>query len=146
MSITARLGLSVLVQVLVIALGAAGLIAWAISSMKAQRLLSAWPLHWIGRVSYSIYLVHILVLVCLTPHLLDLVGWPGRAYGWWAGLGLTIVVCCAVSAPLYLLAEVPSMRLGRWASSMLRPAAATPATTPRPDAGQSRSDFVLAKS
>ena len=48
-------------------LGAALLMALAIGSPRARRVLEVPPLLWLGRVSYSLYLIHVPVLL-VTVH------------------------------------------------------------------------------
>ena len=47
---------------LIFGLGGLGIIALSLSSPRAQHLLAADPIMWLGRVSYSLYLVHLIVL------------------------------------------------------------------------------------
>jgi len=90
------------------ALGAAALVAGAIHAPALQRSLSAPPLAWLGKISYSVYLIHVPVIILLTPHLHERLGfWQGSAF---------VAVCFAATllvAPfLYHFVEVPSMRFG----------------------------------
>ena len=101
-------------------LGAGLLLLYAFASARLQRVLSYSGFRYVGKVSYSIYLIHFAVLVNATPGFL---AWldaspSGLVPAWWGGLLaviLTSVVCAAFS---YRFIEVPSMalgkRLGRW--------------------------------
>jgi len=77
------------------------------------RLLRTAPLFWTGRVSYSIYMLHMLVINATRPALLWLTGGhPGlRAIALWGvcAYGLTQVF----AALTYRLIEQPGRRLGR---------------------------------
>ena len=88
------------------AAGAALLIALTLGSPRAQRLLSAPSLEWLGRVSYSLYLTHLLVLLTLL-HLLN-----GQV-----PLGLILVATVPASLGFAHLfhrrVERPAMELGR---------------------------------
>ncbi len=97
--------------------GAVGILMLAMTSPKAGRALSLPPLRWLGRVSYSLYLVHVPVLLACV-HLL---------YG-----RLPLPVILAVAVALSLLGaqimfrgvELPSIRLGRRLARGKAPAAA----------------------
>lgn len=85
---------------------AAYIIAAVISYPSLHKSLSASPLLWLGDMSYSLYLIHLPVLMALvyvfSPH-----------------MSLRVILCCA--APVMMLAghvthvaiEQPSIRLGR---------------------------------
>lgn len=91
---------------LVGALGAAGLLACAMHDRWLARVLDRKPLLWLGDISYSLYLLHlpvIMVLIALwggiVPYLL---------------LALLAVVCSlAVARLFWALVEVPSRALGK---------------------------------
>ncbi len=96
-------------------LGSALLLLAAFGSAKTQKILSlSWFRH-IGKVSYSIYLVHFAVLINATPlflHLLD--ASPDWFYSaWWLGLAGNLSISIAIAACSYRLVEVPSMALGK---------------------------------
>jgi peptidoglycan/LPS O-acetylase OafA/YrhL len=65
-----------------------------------RRLLSPWPLVWVGRISYGLYLWHWLVYVALTPDRTDLSGWPLLA----VRLALTL----AIAVLSYRFVEMPA--------------------------------------
>jgi peptidoglycan/LPS O-acetylase OafA/YrhL len=104
-------------------LAAAGLIfALASDAGPIARVLRAWPLFWLGQVSFSLYMIHwplmsrAAVLAWLWSR-----GPPGLAViGVW-GVGV-LVVGLALSALTYRFVEVPGRRLGaRWASQSVTP-------------------------
>ncbi|HYG91338.1 MAG TPA: acyltransferase [Azospirillum sp.] len=86
--------------------GSTLLIALSLASPTAQRILSLPVLEWLGQVSYSLYLTHLLVLLTLL-HLLHGV------------LPLVVILAAAVPASLvvadlfYRRVEVPAIALGR---------------------------------
>lgn len=88
------------------AAGSALLIALTLGSPAAQRRLAAPWLRWLGRVSYSLYLTHLLVLLTLL-HLLN-----GQV-----PLGLiliaTVPASLAVAHLFHRRVERPAMELGR---------------------------------
>jgi len=78
-----------------------------------QRPLSARPLVWLGRVSFSLYLVHFPVVVAFGT----MFG-PGR---WWLGALVSVPLSLVLAQLMYLWVELPAQRLanvaGRWAST-----------------------------
>jgi peptidoglycan/LPS O-acetylase OafA/YrhL len=96
----------VYVAQLVTAFGAGGLMIVSINSAFLKRILSWQPIHFLGEISYSLYLWHFIVLL-FCVHLL---------YGktpLWGILCLTLVLSIPVSWCSYLWIEKPSMNLGR---------------------------------
>jgi peptidoglycan/LPS O-acetylase OafA/YrhL len=99
-------------------LAAAALIyALASDAGPMARVLRAWPLFWLGQVSFSLYMVH-LPLMSRTAALPWL--WSGRppglaVIGVW-GVGV-LVMALALSALTYRFIEVPGRRLGARATS-----------------------------
>lgn len=90
----------------VLMLGAGLLIMLVISSKRAEAFLSLAPMRWLGRVSYSLYLIHAPVLFSL---ILLLAGPYG--YGFAAALGG--VASLAAAELLCRFVEIPSMKLGK---------------------------------
>lgn len=90
--------------------GAALAIIIALGSRTANRLLSWRPIAWLGKVSYSIYLMHTLVLLTVV-HLL------GRSLPIWPLLLACVPLTLLVSWGFYAWVEVPAIRLGRRLSS-----------------------------
>lgn len=92
-------------------LGAAALILLAIAGGAWQRALEHPGLGWLGRVSYSLYLTHNIVLLALVHLLFGAL--PG-----WALLAVVALAALLVAEAFYRLVEAPSIRL----SHRLRPA------------------------
>jgi peptidoglycan/LPS O-acetylase OafA/YrhL len=95
-------------SIAVMGLGAAGLVALAAWRAGPNRLLSLRPVAFLGRISYSVYLVHFPVLLLAAPHLAG----PPRP-------GVLVPLFAAVVVPTLALAwlghrlvEVPSIRAG----------------------------------
>jgi peptidoglycan/LPS O-acetylase OafA/YrhL len=106
------------------ALGAGGLIVICLNSASCKRVLHWPPIHFLGQISYSLYLWHFVVLL-FCVHLL---------YGevsLWGILCLIFILSIFVSWLSYRYIEVPSMNLGRRLSNAFRnPAGARPAAIP----------------
>jgi peptidoglycan/LPS O-acetylase OafA/YrhL len=96
-------------------LGAGLIILYALSSARTQHVLSHPALRQIGKVSYSAYLIHLSILICLTPHLLNgLESYTSNHTGlWFGGWLLTIVIVQLLSLLSYYWLEIPSITLGR---------------------------------
>jgi peptidoglycan/LPS O-acetylase OafA/YrhL len=94
------------------ALGATLLIALALSATRAKRLLGAFPLRWLGRVSYSLYLIHVPILL----------GVVHAGYGRVPLAGLLALACVLAllsAEAFYRGVERPSQGLGQRFSSLV---------------------------
>jgi peptidoglycan/LPS O-acetylase OafA/YrhL len=87
-------------------LGAAVMIMLAINGGAVHAVLERQPLAWLGKVSYSLYLTHNIVLLAVIHTLFGRVG---------ATMLLTVVVaaCLLVAGLSWWLVEAPAMWLGR---------------------------------
>lgn len=96
-------------------LGSGMILMFVLSSQHTQRWLSYALLRQIGKVSYSAYLTHMAVLLCLTPYLLQtLEVWTADPLAlWFGGWLLTIVAVQLLSLLFYHALELPSMALGK---------------------------------
>jgi peptidoglycan/LPS O-acetylase OafA/YrhL len=96
-------------------MGAGLIILYALSSIRTQGLLSNDILRQIGKVSYSAYLMHMAILICLTPYLLKgLESFTlNTIWLWPSGWLLTIIIVQLLSLVSYYGLEIPSIRLGR---------------------------------
>ncbi len=97
--------------------GAVILVAGAIHVDGFRRLLALPLIRWMGRISYSVYLIHIPIIVLLTPYVQE------RLNFWEGALFVTTCISATyIVAPLfYYFIEVPSIQLGydatRWLGS-----------------------------
>ena len=99
------------------AFGSVLLIFWVLRTERAKKLLERpGPLS-LGKVSYSLYLCHQLVLIWITPYFLRFlqkVGLVNESACWALGFVFVTAFCLGLSWPLYRFVEVPSMNLGAW--------------------------------
>lgn len=95
--------------------GAALLMVVVIASERARSILSLGFLRFIGRVSFSVYLLHFLVIIVLMTRVFHLLNLPATAsaLGWWLGLTLTVLATLGLAALTHRFIEVPSMALGK---------------------------------
>lgn len=91
----------------------------AITSPKIEALLLHQPLQWLGKVSYSLYLFHPLVLFFMVRHLSDNFQVLNAAL---LGVAMSLVV----AALAYRWAELPSQKMGRVLADILRRRNAVP--------------------
>ena len=93
-------------------------IAW--QWVPFARWLDSGPVHWLGERSYSLYLVHVPLVVVVADR-----------FGGWNGWSVPIVVVASLVAAhlFHRFVELPSIRwsrsVGRWATTRLRPSGAT---------------------
>ena len=108
------------------ALGAAGLVAIVACSAACARALAFAPLVWLGRTSYSLYLVHVPVMLACGFLL-------GGTLAPRAILALAIVLALPMAEVMFRLVERPSIRLSRSVGRALSGGGAAPervSTTP----------------
>ena len=100
---------------LVTGAGSALLLMVVIASESARSFLSISWLKFIGRVSYSIYLVHFMALIILVPRLFELLHFPNRfaLVAWWIGLFVLSAATLGLAALSYRWVEAPSMAFGK---------------------------------
>jgi peptidoglycan/LPS O-acetylase OafA/YrhL len=98
------------------AAGAAGLVVLSLNSESCRRMLLLRSIRFLGRVSYSMYLIHATILFALVHLLYDRV--PMLAI-----LPLYLAATLIASAILYRVVEKPFMEWGRQLSSHLLPKA-----------------------
>lgn len=95
------------------ALGATLMLALCRASMQARRLLGARLLSWLGKVSYSLYLVHLLVLLSLVHLLVETL--PLLVI-----LGLAVLLSLGLAELCHRLIEEPANRCGKRLAGWLR--------------------------
>lgn len=99
-------------QLTMVALGAGSLVLGALLPWGIARLLSGPALPFLGKISFGIYVYHILGIALVTrygPMLLDTAG-DARTL-WWLRLAMTLALTIATAAVSYLLWERPFLRL-----------------------------------
>lgn len=113
---------------LILAGVAIGMVA-VTGSARAERLLSRPPLLWLGRVSYSLYLYHALVMLALIHGLSGRLPLP-------AILAISLALSLVTAALGHRLVEQPAMALGRRCGGRKAPPPVTPdaEAAPRPAA------------
>jgi peptidoglycan/LPS O-acetylase OafA/YrhL len=96
-------------------LGCGLLLLCSMASVKFQRILSFPTLRYLGKVSYSIYLIHFAVLINATPLFLSLLDASddGFIFAWWLGFAATLVGSVSLAGLSYRFVEVPSMAMGK---------------------------------
>jgi len=105
-------------------IGFLGLLCESPGSLSAKML---WPLfnhplaQFLGRISYSIYLSHELVMTVLQCGLLNIAPHLSRTAYFWVLLTATIAAAIIISALLYRFVEAPGMQLGRRLAMRLEP-------------------------
>ncbi|KJV05214.1 hypothetical protein VZ94_19840 [Methylocucumis oryzae] len=95
--------------------GAGLLLLSVLASKTAQAFLSSNALRYLGKVSYSVYLLHMLVLMWVTPWLLSLADaiQLNRLSLWFFGWLVTVSVSLTIAHLSYRYVEMTSMFLGR---------------------------------
>ncbi|HEY9857836.1 MAG TPA: acyltransferase [Stenomitos sp.] len=96
-----------------VALGASILLIWTLASPGLQGLLMRAPLQYLGRISYSLYLLHAVVLFSLVHALYQGQHLP-------AILLASLVLSFGVATLSYHLVEKPSIRLGGYLAGQFR--------------------------
>ena len=94
----------------------AGLILLAVlGSNRIQQILSLSVLRLLGKVSYSAYLIHMAILICLTPYLLQALQrfTSNHFLLWLGGISLTIIIVQSLSVISFNYLEQPSVALGK---------------------------------
>ncbi|MGZ5000470.1 MAG: acyltransferase family protein [Methylomonas sp.] len=96
-------------------LTAALVLVFASSSERTQAVLTHPILRQIGRISYSAYLIHMVILLCITPRILHWLE-PNLADHlmlWVGGYLLSVAIILVLSAIGYRFLEIPSISIGR---------------------------------
>jgi peptidoglycan/LPS O-acetylase OafA/YrhL len=100
---------------IVTGIGSCFLLMVVIASERARAFLSFSWLKSMGRISYSIYLLHFLVIIMLTPRALQLINIPGTAlpFAWWFGLAFTVMTTIGLASLSHRWVELPSIAFGK---------------------------------
>ena len=98
------------------ALGSVGLVVNAAFHPPFRRMLSRAPVVWLGKISYSFYLVHLTILVLFAGRVSGPLSWATGTLFMVAFLGTSLLVATV----LFHAVEAPSMALGKRLSRRLR--------------------------
>jgi exopolysaccharide production protein ExoZ len=97
-----------------VAFGLACAAACLWQALRPSRLLRSRPALWLGERSYSIYLLHFLLILALRPAYAWVVGQTGQGgAAFLACAAITLPPLCLAAALGYRLVELPGMALGR---------------------------------
>ncbi len=112
--------------------GCAMIIIACVSSRRVTRLLTTRPLLFVGHVSYSVYLLQFVVLICFVP---PLVYWLnqfglGTFHLFAASLVASFTLTLAFSWAVYQFVERPCITAGHWLSQRIKPLPKTIALEP----------------
>jgi peptidoglycan/LPS O-acetylase OafA/YrhL len=97
-------------------IGSGLLLMYVMSSSQSQQLLSWLPIRLLGRLSYSSYLLHIAILICVTPFILHTLSELTSNYQtlWFSAWLLTFCVVVLASLLSFYYLEQPSISVGKW--------------------------------
>lgn len=93
--------------------GAVILIVFALNSSLFSRLLRNYLINYLGKISYSLYLIHVVVLFTAVQTLHNILPL-------WCIFLLIIIVSLAISVGMYHLIERPSIQLGKVLTNNIR--------------------------
>lgn len=96
-------------------LGAGLILVYTSASNRMQTILAQPILRQIGKTSYSAYLIHMIILICLTPYLIKIVAHltEQHFFLWLGSWLLTLIAVQFFSHLCYLGLERPSMVAGK---------------------------------
>jgi peptidoglycan/LPS O-acetylase OafA/YrhL len=104
-------------------IGCALIIISSLSSSRIGSFLNTKPVLFIGRISYSVYLLHFIILLCVLPLLvlgLNRLGFGPSPWMLPFTLAIGLFLTLAIAIPFYKYVEVPSVDLGHFFSSKLK--------------------------
>jgi peptidoglycan/LPS O-acetylase OafA/YrhL len=104
-------------------MGCAFIMAASMCSRRIQSKLNLRPVLLLGRISYSVYLVQFIVILCVLAPLipqLNAAGVHQMALLLTLTLSAGILATVALSLITYYSVEVPSMALGRWLTKLIQ--------------------------
>ena len=99
---------------LITGLGAFFILVYCLSSYKLQRILNLRPFVFIGKISYSIYLSHVLVLIFVIPVFissLNSMAIENKYCIWLLSLGILLLLTFMISYLLTTFVEIPMVKM-----------------------------------
>lgn len=104
-------------------LGATLLLIFALTSRSFEKVMSHRGLVFLGKVSYSLYLTHFMVVIALTPLFLKWLSMPlqQRAWAWWLGLFFTSGLSLLLSFAIQRWIEQPGILAGKRLTARINP-------------------------
>jgi peptidoglycan/LPS O-acetylase OafA/YrhL len=100
--------------------GGAIILAVLLASVSMQRVMSTFWLRHLGRVSYGLYLLHLPVLLIVTPRWLADTQFLPPKISWGCGLAVTLLVSILLADLFHRFVESPSIVLGKIAGDRVR--------------------------
>lgn len=103
--------------------GSAAIVLATLSSRRITHYLTLKPVLWIGKASYSIYLLQMITLCCVLPAAIAVLNKLGFKASFWMFpfcLVIAFAVTAAMAAPFYEFVERPSIELGHQISARLK--------------------------
>ncbi len=95
-------------------IASAVILLWIISNRKAQSLLEIKPLKFLGKISYSVYLMHWLFVVFVMDYWDDLIVYFNNYYVGFGVLLTAVIISTILSAiVLYYVVEEPFIKIAR---------------------------------
>lgn len=103
-----------------VVLGAALLLVMPLAAPGYRRFLETRLVNGLGRISFSLYLVHLVVLLEFSPQVvswLNALGMTNPATVTLVGAGSVLVLSCFAATLFYWVVEAPCTALSRWVYS-----------------------------
>lgn len=95
--------------------GAAVIVMCAVHMPGVRQLLSRGPVSYLGRISYSVYLIHVPVIILLTPYVdHQLNFFEGTLF-----VFVSLLATYSIAPVVYTVIEEPAMHAGYWLSGKL---------------------------
>ncbi|WP_175982543.1 acyltransferase family protein [Caballeronia zhejiangensis] len=115
------------------AIGAVMMLASVLGSAKLKSVFGCRPLAWLGRVSFSLYVCHAIVIASVGCWVLEVFALRGELHlGGLLAIAATVVVSLVLAQLMTTLVDGPAQRLANWiANAVLQPSRSLPETSVR---------------